>query len=306
MKARDTSELLLLAAIWGASFLFLRMGAGEFGPFALAGLRVLGASLFLLPILVQRGEWPALRRHWRAIALVGVANSAIPFLCFSYAALAITGGLSSIFNATTPLWGVVIAWWWLGDRPTGHRLAGLAIGFAGVLWLAWDKASFKPDASGASSGLAVLACLAATLMYGLAASMTKRWLTGVPPMALATGSQLSAAIVLLPLMGWHWPAAAPSARAWGAVVALALVCTGVAYVLYFRLIAHIGATNALSVTFLIPAFAIAWGGLFLGESVNLTMLGACAVILVGTSLVTGLWRPRIGRGAAADADRAAG
>jgi drug/metabolite transporter (DMT)-like permease len=291
MKPRDIGELLLLAALWGASFLFLRMGAGEFGPFALAGLRVLGASLFLAPLLWRRGEWAALRQHWRAIALVGVANSAIPFLCFSYAALAITGGLSAIFNATTPLWGVVIAWWWLRDRPDANKLLGLAIGFAGVLWLAWDKASFKPDASGASSGLAVLACLVATFMYGLAAGMTKRWLTGVPPMALATGSQMSAAVVLLVPMLLSWPATPPSGRAWGAVVALALLCTGVAYVLYFRLIANIGATNALSVTFLIPAFAIAWGGLFLDEAVNAAMLGACAVVLLGTSMVTGLWKP---------------
>ena len=300
MKARDVIELLALAAIWGASFLFLRMGAGEFGPVALAGLRVIGASLFLMPILLQRGEWPALKANWRAIAVVGIANSALPFLCFAYAALAITGGLSSIFNATTPLMGALIAWAWLGDRPGGHKIAGLAIGFAGVLWLAWDKASFKPDASGASSGLAVLACLVATLMYGLAASMTKRWLTGVPPMALAAGSQLSAAIVLLPLVLWRWPEVPPSGHAWGAAIALALVCTGVAYVLFFRLIGHIGATNALSVTFLIPAFAIAWGGLFLGETVNATMLFACVVILVGTSLVTGLWRPRIGAAAKAD------
>ena len=299
MKARDVIELLALAAIWGASFLFLRMGAGEFGPVALAGLRVIGASLFLMPILLHRGEWPALKANWRAIAVVGIANSALPFLCFAYAALAITGGLSSIFNATTPLMGALIAWAWLGDRPGGHKIAGLAIGFAGVLWLAWDKASFKPDASGASSGLAVLACLVATLMYGLAASMTKRWLTGVPPMALAAGSQLSAAIVLLPLVLWRWPEVPPSGHAWGAAIALALVCTGVAYVLFFRLIGHIGATNALSVTFLIPAFAIAWGGLFLGETVNATMLFACVVILVGTSLVTGLWRPRIGAAAKA-------
>ena len=300
MKARDVIELLALAAIWGASFLFLRMGAGEFGPVALAGLRVIGASLFLMPILLHRGEWPALKANWRAIAVVGIANSALPFLCFAYAALAITGGLSSIFNATTPLMGALIAWAWLGDRPGGHKIAGLAIGFAGVLWLAWDKASFKPDASGASSGLAVLACLVATLMYGLAASMTKRWLTGVPPMALAAGSQLSAAIVLLPLVLWRWPEVPPSGHAWGAAIALALVCTGVAYVLFFRLIGHIGATNTLSVTFLIPAFAIAWGGLFLGETVNATMLFACVVILVGTSLVTGLWRPRIGAAAKAD------
>jgi drug/metabolite transporter (DMT)-like permease len=304
MKPQDTAELLLLAAIWGASFLFMRMGAGEFGPFALAGLRVLGASLFLAPLLWRRGEWPALRRHWRAIAVVGVANSAIPFLCFAYAALAITGGLSAIFNATTPLWGVVIAWAWLRDRPDANKLLGLAVGFGGVLWLAWDKASFKPDAHGVSSGLAVLACLTATVMYGLAASLTKRWLTGVPPMALATGSQIGAAVVLVPLALAHWPASAPSTRAWAAVVALALLCTGVAYVLYFRLIAHIGATNALSVTFLIPAFAIGWGALFLGEEVNAAMLGACGVILAGTSMVTGLWKPFTSRAASPPAGKA--
>lgn len=298
MKPRDLTELLLLAAIWGASFLFLRLGAADFGAVALAGLRVLGASLFLLPILLQRGEWPALRRHWRAIAVVGVANSAIPFLCFAYAALHITGGLSAIFNATTPLWGVLIAWAWLKDRPGGWRLVGLAIGFAGVLWLAGDKADLRPGAGSGGAALAVGACLLATLMYGLAASLTKRFLTGVPPMALATGSQLSATVVLAPLMLWQWPAQLPGPGPWAAVGALALLCTGVAYILYFRLIAAIGATHALGVTYLIPAFAMAWGGLFLGETVDATMVGACAVILVGTSLVTGLWRPRWPLGAA--------
>ena len=105
MKPADLLEFLLLAAIWGASFLVTRIRAGEFGPFALAGLRVLGASLCLLPVLVWRGEWLALRRHWRPIMIVGISNSALPFLCFGYAALAIRGGLSAVFNATTPLWG---------------------------------------------------------------------------------------------------------------------------------------------------------------------------------------------------------
>lgn len=292
MRTRDAGELLLLAAIWGGSFLFMRLGAAEFGPFALAGLRVLGASLLLVPLLLRRGEWGHMRRHWRSIAVVGIANSAVPFLCFAYAAQAITGGLSAIFNATTPLWGVLIGWAWLKDRPGHWRLAGLAVGFAGVLWLAWDKADFRPGAGGTHTALAVAACLLATGMYGLAANLTKRHLTGVPPLALATGSQLSATVVLAPLMLWHWPATPPGAVPWAAVVALALLCTGVAYILYFRLIAAIGATHALGVTYLIPAFAIAWGGLFLGETVDATMVGACGLILLGTALVTGLWQPR--------------
>ena len=219
MSRRDIAEMLLLAAIWGASFLFMRVGAGEFGPFALAGLRVLGGAACLLPLLIWRGEFGALRRHWRPILVVGLTNSALPFLCFGYAALAITGGLSSIFNATTPLWGALLAWLWLKDRPDRYRLAGLAVGFAGVLWLAGGNAHFKADARGASPGLAVLACLAATLLYGFSANFTKRYLTGVPPMALAAGSQLSASLALTrcPCCGTGLPhrrARRPGSRSW--------------------------------------------------------------------------------------------
>lgn len=296
MKPRDLAELLALAALWGASFLFMRLGAGEFGPVALAGLRVVGATLFLLPLLVARGQLAALRTHWRAIFVVGIANSALPFLAYSYAALSITAGLSSIFNAGTPLWGALIAWLWLKDRPTSWRALGLAIGFGGVLWLAWDKASFKPGADGLSSGWAVVACLAATLLYGWSANFTKRHLAGAPPLAVATGSQLSAAVVLLPPMAWWWPAQMPSTTAWVAVALLAVACTGVAYVLYFRLIAHVGPAKAISVTFLIPVFAVVWGWMFLGEGLTLAMGLGCAVILLGTALATGLLKPRSGAG----------
>lgn len=292
MKASDLGELLALAALWGASFLFMRLGAGEFGPVALAGLRVVGATLFLLPLLALRGQAAALRAHWKPLLAVGLANSALPFLAYSYAALAITAGLSSIFNASTPLWGALIAWMWLKDRPTRWRALGLAIGFAGVLWLAWDKASFRAGADGPSTGGAVVACLAATLLYGWSANFTKRHLAGVPPLAVATGSQLSAALVLVPPMWWWWPTQMPSATAWVAVGLLAVACTGVAYVLYFRLIANLGPAKAISVTFLIPVFAVVWGWMFLGEGLTLAMLLGCAVILLGTALATGLLKPR--------------
>ena len=288
MKRADAIELTGLAAIWGASFLFMRMGAAEFGPVALAAVRVWGATLFLLPLLMLRRQGGALRTHWRPIFVVGLTNSALPFLCFSYAALSITAGLSSIFNAATPLFGALIAWAWLRDKLTPARMAGLAIGFLGVLWLAWDKASFKP---GASSGWAVLACLAATLLYGFSGSFTKRFLTGVPPLAVATGSQLSSALLLaVPALVW-WPAAMPSLTAWSAAALLAVGCTGIAYILFFRLIAHIGPANALSVTFLIPVFAVLWGWLFLHEGLTPQMLLGCAVILLGTSLTTGVLKP---------------
>lgn len=288
MKASDMSELIALAAIWGASFLFMRLGAGEFGPVALAAVRVAGAALVLLPLLLWRGQWGELRRHWRAIFLVGLTNSALPFLFFSYAALGISAGLSSIFNASTPLWGALIGWWWLRDRPSGPRALGLTIGFAGVIGLAWEKASFHPG----GSGWAVVACLGAAMLYGLSANYTKKRLQGVAPMAVAAGSQLSAALALaVPALLW-WPAAMPSGRAWLMVALLALLCTGLAYLMYFRLIAHVGAANAIAVTFLIPAFAVLWGWLFLGEPLTAAMAIGCAVILLGTALATGVITPR--------------
>jgi drug/metabolite transporter (DMT)-like permease len=284
LKSSDLTELIARAALWGASFLFIRIGASEFGPVALSAVRVIGATLFLLPLLKARGQVAALRQHWRSIFVVGITNSALPFLCFSYAALSITAGLSSIFNAASPLFAAVIAWLWLKDRLTPSRIVGLAIGFTGVLWLAWDKASFKPG----GSGWAVVACLVATLCYGISASYTKKGLTGVPSLALAAGSQLSAALfLLLPALIW-WPPAMPSHMAWLAAAMLALACTGIAYVMYFRLIANVGPANAIAVTFLIPVFAVLWGWLFLGEGVTLRMVVGCVVILLGTGLTTGM------------------
>ena len=290
MRNADAAELFALAALWGGSFLFMRLGAGEFGPVALAAVRVAGAALVLMPLLHWRGQTGVLRRHWRPIFVVGITNSALPFLCFSYAALSITAGLSAIFNAATPLFGALIAWWWLKDRLTPARGLGLAIGFAGVLWLAWDQASFRPG----GSGRAVLACIAATLLYGWSASLTKRCLSGVAPLAVAAGSQLSAALALaVPAAAW-WPPQWPSAGAWLAVALLAVLCTGVAYVMYFRLIAHVGPANAIAVTFLVPAFAVLWGALLLGERVGAPMLLGCAVIVLGTGLATGFLPRRKG------------
>jgi drug/metabolite transporter (DMT)-like permease len=287
MSRGDVLDLFTLAALWGASFLFMRIGAGEFGAVPLAAVRVMGATCFLLPLLHWRGHAGVLRKHWRALFVVGVSNSALPFLCFTYAALSITAGLSSIFNAATPLFGAVIGWWWLKDRIAKPRLAGLAIGFAGVLWLAWSNANqgaaFKPG----GSGWAVVACLAATTCYGFSANFTKRYLTGVPPLAVAAGSQLSASLFLAIPALWWWPTAMPSPTAWAAAVTLALLCTGVAYVLFFRLIASAGPANAIAVTFLIPAFAVMWGWLFLAESITAAMLVGCCIIVTGTALATG-------------------
>jgi drug/metabolite transporter (DMT)-like permease len=169
------------------------------------------------------------------------------------------------------------------------------IGFAGVFWLAWDKASFKGDVDSVNATLAVGASLLAALSYGFSANFTKKHAAHIPSMALATGSQISAAVVLAVPAWWTWPAAQPGATAWLSTIALAVLCTGVAYILFFRLIAHAGAANALSVTFLIPLFAVVWGTMFLAEVPTHTMLIGCAVILLGTALTTGLIGPRPAR-----------
>ncbi len=288
-------EFVLLAAIWGASFLFTRMGTVEFGVWATAGLRVLIATLFLLPILFLRGHSQSLREHWKLVLLVGITNSAIPFVCFSFALQSITVGLSSLLNATVPLFGAVIAWVWLSDRPSGSRMLGLAIGFLGVAMLAWDKASFKPDASGLSSGWGVLACLFACFCYGISASFTKRFLGGLPSLVSSTGSQLGAALALLPLTIFYWPSHEVSLKAWGAVITLGVVCTGFAYILFFRLIERAGPAKALSVTFAIPVFAVLYGVVLLGETVTPWMVGCGLVIVLGTTLSTGILKlPNLG------------
>lgn len=284
-------DFVSLAAIWGASFLFMRLGVVEFGPVPTAAVRVSIGAAFLLPILLYKGQGAALRAAWKRVFLVGLLNSGLPFALLCFALLSITTGLSSILNASVPLFGALVAWLWLRERPDGVRLLGLVMGFVGVAMLAWDQASFKPSASGIAPVWAVLACLAACVCYAMAASYTKRFLAQVPPLVIATGSQIGASLGLaLPALWWR-PAQLPSVQAWLAVLAVGVVCTGVAYILFYRLVALKGPAHALTVTYLVPVFAVVYGVLFLKETVNAWMLVSAVVIIVGTALSTGLLRP---------------
>lgn len=288
MNAASVLDFVLLAAIWGSSFLFMRLAVVDFGPLPTAAVRVAIAAAFLVPFMLWRGQGHVFRRHWLPICLIGLLNSGIPFLLFAFALLSITTGLSAILNATLPLFGALVAWAWLKDRPTPSRVLGLVIGFAGVAMLAWDKASFKPGASGFAPGWAVLACLGASVCYALAANATKRYLTGLPPLVTATGSQVGAAVGLAVPAFWWWPQDLPGGRAWLALLVVGILCTGIAYILYFRLIENTGPARAVAVTFVVPVFAILYGALFLGEAVTPWMLGCGAVIVCGTALSTGL------------------
>ncbi|AUL45649.1 hypothetical protein BBB39_00670 [Bordetella trematum] len=288
MQRRDLLELLGLAAVWGASFIFMRLAVPEFGPAALMELRVGLAALVLLPLAIARRRLGVMARHWKAILGVGVFNSALPFLLYAYAAQSLGAGFLSVANAVTPVWGAVIGWLWLRDRLPALRTAGLMIAFSGIVVLVWNKLDFQQG----GTGPAVLAAIAAPLCYGIAANWTKRYLTGVDALANATGSMLGAAAVLLPLAILSWPAEPVSWQAWSATILLAVLCTGIAYVSFFRLIASIGPTAAVSVTFLVPIFGVFWGATLLGESVSRNMLLGAAVILAGTALSLGLVGPR--------------
>ena len=291
MKSRDLTDLLLLAAIWGASYLFLRLAVPAFGPVALIEVRVGVAALFLLPLLAWRGSLKELRTHAGPLLLVGTFNSALPFVLLAYGLLHLTTGVAAILNAMVPLWAALIGWAWLRDRLGWMQWLGLLLGVLGVVVLVWGRVSLKPGSAAFDATLAIGACVLGTVFYGLAAILTKRLLTGVSAWATAAGSQVGAALVLLPFALLSWPAQMPDARSWSAALALGVLCTGIAYLLYFRLIRRIGPVQASSVTFLLPVTASLWGVLLLGETVTAQMIAGGAIILAGTALALGLVGP---------------
>jgi drug/metabolite transporter (DMT)-like permease len=287
MKSRDLADLLLLAAIWGASFLLMRVAVPEFGPVALIEVRVAIAAAVLLPLVAWRGRWPQLRAHLGPALLVGVVNSALPFVLLAFALQTLNAGITSILNGMVPIWTALLAWVVLRQRVRGSQWLGLALGAVGVAVLVWDKLSWRPDTEAFAATLAVAACVAATVSYAVAAIFARKKLADTDPSAVAAGSQLGATLALPPLVFTAWPAATPSLNAWSATVALGVVCTAVAYLLYFRLLARIGAVNASSVTLLVPVFATIWGAIFLAEPITARLIIGGAIVLTGTALALG-------------------
>jgi drug/metabolite transporter (DMT)-like permease len=283
MRTRDLIDLFSLGAIWGASFLFMRVAAPEFGPIPLIAIRVGVAAVFLMMVLARRGGMNHLYANAGRLTVLGTINSAVPFSLFAYAVLSITSGFAAVLNSTAPLFGAVVAFLWLRDTPSRTRVLGLIVGFAGVLVLVWSRLSF--GRGGAAP--AILAGLTASVLYGIAANYTKNRLSGVDPLVVSTGSLVAASAVLLVPAIVYWPVKMPSALSWVCAVLLAVVCTGIAYMLYFGLISRIGPSKTLTVTYLVPAFGVVWGRVFLDEPVTVNMIAGCSVILVGTALATG-------------------
>lgn len=287
MPARDAIDLVILGALWGASFLFMRVAAPAFGPVTLIAVRVSIAAVLLLPLMARERGLAQARTAAGPLVLVGALNTAIPFTLFAYAALTLPAGLSSVLNASVPLFGALVGLVWLGQRPRPQQVAGLALGFAGVLVLAWPRLSSPAD------WRAVVAAIAATVLYAVSAHLTRQTLGGVRPLVVAGGSMAGAAALLLPFAFVWPPAAMPSSGAWLTALALGVASTAIAYVMYFRLIARSGPTVAMMVTYLVPVFGVTWGALFLGERLASTALAGGALVLSGVALATLQPRPRV-------------
>jgi drug/metabolite transporter (DMT)-like permease len=276
MSAGDAARLLLLAGLWGGSFAFMRVAVPAFGPLWLAFSRVALAFVALFALALARRSIPPFFAHWRDYLVIGVLNSALPFSLFCYAELYVSASTAAILNATTPFFGALAAALWLGDALTLRKVAGMALGLAGVVVLV----GWQPEPLSGTMLLAALACLGAALCYGIASVYAKRRMRTSSAMALY--SQLTAAVVLAPALLWVPLPKTLSVLVAANVLALALASTAFAYLLYFRLIATIGPARALTVTFLIPLFGVLWGFVFLGEALAVHMLAGCALILAGT------------------------
>lgn len=283
MPAKDLRNLFLLATLWSGSFIFMLLSVHEFGPTPLLLVRLGVSAVVLLAVAAAMGKLGHIRQHWRAIAVGSIISVAMPFLFYAWAAQSLTASFIVIVNALTPLFGGLIARIWLGEHLSRARLAGLAMGFGGILFLVYDNLSFGDNAN----GLAIAACIAAPFCYGLAGSYTTKYLQGVDPIALAAGSISAAALMLLPFSLWAWPSTPISMGAWASATALAVLCTALAYIIFFKLIENVGASRTMTVTFLVPPLGVLWGGLFLDETITLNMIIATAIVLCGTLLATG-------------------
>ncbi|HEX9433146.1 MAG TPA: DMT family transporter [Burkholderiales bacterium] len=276
MRPADAARLVALAAIWGASFLFIRIAAPVIGPAATADVRMLIAGGTLAAYYAATGFDAQWRRWWRYYLLIGALNCAAPFLLYGYSALELSVGLMAVLNATSPMWGALLSALMLNERLSRQRFAGLVLGIAGVALVC------GPEGSG--RWLAIAASLGAAFCYGLTGVVLRRWGRATSARGMAAGTQLMGGVLLLPLLVIA-PPAWPTPDVVMAMLALGLVSGALAYVLYFRLIADLGATGALTVTYLIPIFGVLWGALFLGEPLGVAMIVGALIVIGGTVLV---------------------
>ena len=295
----DYLMLILLSAIWGASFLFLRISSPVFGPFFLIEMRVISALLVLLPVCIVLGKSHEILSNWRPIFLLSLCNMTIPFCLLAYATLSIGAGFASIINSTVPFFTAIIAFAFWRQRLSLLAIVGMFIGFSGVVLL---MVVYSGPLSLNASLLPIAAGIAGSIFYGLAINLMAQYLPAVSGVAITTGSLMFSSLTLLPLALWKMPEVMPTGSIWLSVLALGIICTGFAFVLFYRLISRIGSNLAVTNTFMIPLFSLFWANLFLAEEVTFSMLFACTLVLTGVGLTTGslirlvnFWRAKLVR-----------
>ncbi len=274
-------QLIILAAVWGSSFLFMRIASPEFGPISLISLRLFISAIALFPFLLFRKETAIVLANWPKFLWAGLNTTAIPFTLFSYVTLSLTAGNTSLLNGTVPMFSAIIAWFWLKEKLSVVGIIGLVMGFLGVFILA------SPE-GGDSKVLwfPVLAALVASASYGYGSCFSRLHMQGFSSITIASGTQFFAAIFMLPFGLFFWPETSPSMLSWLSVLSLGIVSTAFSLIFFFRLLQQIGVANTVSVAYLIPVFGILWGYLFLDEVVTPGVLIGGVGIFIGIALTT--------------------
>jgi drug/metabolite transporter (DMT)-like permease len=280
-------DYLILSICWGTSFLLMREATLSFGPFLCAWLRVSIAALVLVPYIVHRGEFFTLLKNWKKMVIAGLLSCAFPFCCYFYALSSLSTGLSSVLNATTPMFGALIAWVWLREKPKPLRVLGLLIGFIGITCLILS-ASKPGEMHNNQHVVAVSACLAATFCYGLGANYTQKYMREFSPLLNATGCLVGASVALLVPAILDLPSEWPTVSSTVAIVLSGVFSTAIAYALFFRIISKIGAARSMTITYLVSVIATVLGLYVLNESITILMVLSALLVLLGTALSSGL------------------
>jgi drug/metabolite transporter (DMT)-like permease len=281
LRAYDAGRWLLLATLWSLQFLFMRVSVPVFGSALTAEARALSAALFIVPWAIVAAQRIAPLAHWRDHLVIALTNNVLPFLLFAWAALALPAGYLAIINGTVPLWTGVFAALMIGERLGARRLAGFALGIAGVALIV----NLGPVALGPRTYAAAGAGLAGAALWGWAGVLIRLRFGRLPPIGLAAGSIAFAALLMSPAWALAPPAAAWSVEAAAALVALGVLCSGVAYLPFFTLLRDIGPSRTLSVTFLVPVLGVLWGWLFLDEPVTASVVLGAALVLAALTQV---------------------
>ncbi|GMA62795.1 DMT family transporter [Alicyclobacillus fastidiosus] len=290
MKLKDVIMLLLLAALWGGSFLFMRIGAPVLGPLVLIELRVLLAGITLVIFALASRHRIHIVHKWWQYLILGASNAALPFTLISFAELRLDAGSAAILNATTPMFTALVAWLWVKDPFTVKKLSGVILGVIGVgILVGWGGSGH-----GLHLWLPASFSLIAAIFYGIAGVFSSRHFKGEKPMDMAIGQQLGASLILLPFSLAALPHELPSRVVMFSVVGLAVLCTAVAYLFYFALIQSVGPVKTLTVTFLVPVFGVLWGGLFLDEQITVRLIIGLLIILSSVALVANINSKRKG------------